>query len=104
MVGQIQTALTILRRKQVEAATGLSRSTIYARIAAKTFPPAVQLGPRSVGWRQNSIEEFLADPANYRADAAATQAADTPASETPPTGPKQVRKQAVALVPADAEG
>jgi prophage regulatory protein len=71
MVGQIQTALTILRRKQAEAATGLSRSTIYARMAAKTFPPAVRLGARSVGWRVGDIEAFLADPANYRAPEAA---------------------------------
>jgi prophage regulatory protein len=68
MAGQIQTALTILRRKQVEAATGLSRSTIYARIRDKTFPPAVQLGPRSVGWRAGDIDAFLASPANYRAE------------------------------------
>ena len=32
MVAQQQTALTILRRKQVEARTGLSRSTIYAKM------------------------------------------------------------------------
>ncbi|QQC63743.1 AlpA family phage regulatory protein [Paraburkholderia ginsengisoli] len=48
---QIKSALTILRRKQVEAATGLSRSTIYQRIKDKTFPPAIHLSSRSVGWR-----------------------------------------------------
>lgn len=32
MAAQIQSALTILRRKQVEARTGLSRSSIYARL------------------------------------------------------------------------
>ncbi|KIP14211.1 AlpA family transcriptional regulator [Burkholderia ubonensis] len=68
MVTQLQATLTILRRKQVEAATGLSRSTIYSRIKAGTFPPAVQLGPRSVGWRLSSIEQFLADPANYKVE------------------------------------
>ncbi|RQQ60272.1 helix-turn-helix transcriptional regulator [Burkholderia stagnalis] len=68
MTGQIQTALTILRRRQVETATGLSRSTIYARIKAKTFPPAVQLGPRCVGWRAGDIDAFLANPAGYRAE------------------------------------
>ncbi len=68
MAEQIRTALTILRRKQVEAATGLSRSTIYARLRAKTFPPAVRLGPRSVGWRAGDIDAFLADPAGYKAE------------------------------------
>ncbi|GAB2877765.1 hypothetical protein GCM10027093_11350 [Paraburkholderia jirisanensis] len=68
MAGQIQTALSILRRKQVEAVTGLSRSTIYARIRDKTFPPAIRLGPRSVGWRAGDIDAFLASPADYRAE------------------------------------
>lgn len=67
MASSIQSALTILRRKQVEAATGLSRSTIYQRIKDKTFPPAVQLGPRAVGWRAGDIDAFLASPAEYRA-------------------------------------
>jgi prophage regulatory protein len=68
MAGQIQSALTILRRKQVQAATGLSRSTIYQRIKAGTFPAAIQLGPRAVGWRAGDIDAFLASPANYRAE------------------------------------
>jgi prophage regulatory protein len=67
MAANIQTALTILRRKQVEAATGLSRSTIYARIKLKTFPAAVQLGPRCVGWRAGDIVAFLENPAGYKA-------------------------------------
>lgn len=69
MAVQSQAALTILRRKQVEFETGLSRSTIYQRIKTKTFPPAVQLGPRAVGWRRGDIDQFLADPAGYRAAA-----------------------------------
>ncbi|AEG68269.1 AlpA family phage regulatory protein [Ralstonia solanacearum] len=67
MAEQIQTALTILRRKQVEAATGLSRSSIYQRIKERTFPAAIQLGPRAVGWRAGDIEAFLANPAEYKA-------------------------------------
>ena len=35
MAAQIQATPTILRRKQVEARTGLSRSSIYARVAEK---------------------------------------------------------------------
>ncbi|MDR5801608.1 AlpA family transcriptional regulator [Caballeronia sp. LZ001] len=63
----IQTALTILRRKQVQAATGLSCSTLYRRIKDKTFPAPVKLGPNSVGWRAGDIDAFLAAPADYRA-------------------------------------
>lgn len=43
------TRLTILRRKQVEARTGLSRSTIYERIKAGTFPAPVSIGAKAVG-------------------------------------------------------
>lgn len=74
MAAQIQAALTILRRKQVESETGLSRSSIYARIKLKTFPSAIQLGPRAVGWRRGDIDAFLANPAGYRASAEGAQA------------------------------
>ena len=51
----------ILRRRQVEARTGLSRSTIYARIQAGTFPAPVSLGPRAVGWIENDVQRWLSD-------------------------------------------
>lgn len=51
---------TIMRRKQVEARTGLSRSTIYARVNARTFPAPVNLGARAVGWLESEICEWLA--------------------------------------------
>lgn len=65
---KIKTAMTILRRQQVEAATGLSRSTIYQRIKEKKFPPAVHLGPRAVGWRAGDIDAWLNNPTNYSAE------------------------------------
>ncbi|ASD80038.1 AlpA family transcriptional regulator [Burkholderia gladioli pv. gladioli] len=61
----------ILRRRQVEERTGLSRSTIYRRMEAGTFPPAIRLGGRLVGWRAADIEQFLENPARYRAPAPA---------------------------------
>ena len=60
MTEQMQQKLTILRRKQVEIRTGLSRSTIYARIAEGTFPPPINLGgARAVGWIEAEIEAWL---------------------------------------------
>ncbi len=56
MVKQLQNALSILRRNQVQARTGLSRSTIYQRIADGTFPKSVSLGPRAVGWPDNEVD------------------------------------------------
>ena len=62
MAAQIQTALTILRRKQVEARTGLSRSTIYARLReGGDFPKPIQLGAQSVGWLESEIDSWLRD-------------------------------------------
>ncbi len=52
--------LSILRRKQVEKRTGLSRSTIYLRIQEGTFPKPISLGPRAVGWLENEIQAWLA--------------------------------------------
>lgn len=68
MAEQPRAALAILRRKMVEQETGLSRSTIYQRIKNKTFPPAIQLGPRAVGWRRGDIDAFLADPSGYKVE------------------------------------
>jgi len=47
--------LRILRRKQVEVRTGLSRSTIYAMIRDGSFPAPVALGV------QNEVEEWITD-------------------------------------------
>lgn len=50
---------TILRLPAVMANIGLSRSSIYLRIAEGTFPKPVSLGTRAVGWLQSDIEEWL---------------------------------------------
>lgn len=60
MTAQLQSALTILRRKQVETRTGLPRSTIYAGIKAGTFPAPISLGKKSVGWLESDIAGWIA--------------------------------------------
>jgi len=50
---------TILRLPAVMANIGLSRSSIYLRVAEGTFPKPVSLGARAVGWLQSDIEEWL---------------------------------------------
>jgi len=50
---------TILRLPAVKASTGLSRSTIYLRMAEGTFPKPVSLGGRSVGWVELEIQQWL---------------------------------------------
>lgn len=48
-------ALKILRRNQVEAETGYSRSTIYLRISQGLWPRPVSLGARAVGWPAGEV-------------------------------------------------
>lgn len=47
--------LTILRRTQVQAETGYSRSTIYLRITQGLWPKPVSLGARAVGWPAGEV-------------------------------------------------
>jgi len=48
----------ILRLPEVKAATGLSRSTIYDRIARGEFPKPINLGYRAVGWVEDDIMDW----------------------------------------------
>ena len=50
---------TILRLPDVKRSTGLSRSTIYLRIAQGTFPKPVSLGGRVVGWLEAEVQQWL---------------------------------------------
>jgi prophage regulatory protein len=45
----------ILRLPDVKAATGLSRSTLYLRIANGVFTHPVSLGGRAVGWPADEV-------------------------------------------------
>lgn len=44
-----------LRRPDVEIATGLSRSTIYDKMAVGEFPKPVPLSGGAVGWLESEI-------------------------------------------------
>ncbi|MEB8389263.1 AlpA family transcriptional regulator [Rhodobacteraceae bacterium KMM 6894] len=49
----------ILRRKDVEELTGLSRSTIYRHVSAGTFPAPIKLTERLIGWRESAISSWM---------------------------------------------
>lgn len=51
----------IIRRPVVEARTTLSRSTIYERVKAGTFPSPINLGGNAVGWIESEIDAWIAD-------------------------------------------
>ncbi len=48
-----------LRLEAVRTSTGLSRSSIYAYMAAGTFPAAVNIGARSVAWIESDITDWI---------------------------------------------
>ncbi|MFZ5620866.1 MAG: AlpA family phage regulatory protein [Pseudomonadota bacterium] len=58
----------IIRRKEVEARTGLSRSSIYAKMRRNkkrpgdfdpTFPRPVSIGSKAVGWIEAEINQWI---------------------------------------------
>ena len=56
----------IIRFNTVRARTGLSRSTIYRKIAEGTFPAQLKISTNGAGWRESDINRWIADPAGWR--------------------------------------
>jgi prophage regulatory protein len=56
----------IVRMKTVLARTGLSRSTIYRKIAEGTFPPRIKISVNGAGWRESDIDRWVANPVAWR--------------------------------------
>lgn len=57
----MNTPKRFLRIKAVIGMVGRSRSAIYRDMHAGTFPTAVQLGARSVGWDSDDIAKWQAE-------------------------------------------
>ncbi len=51
---------TLIRRKEVERLTSLSRSRIYTLIKQNAFPKPISLGSMSVAWIESEIQEWIA--------------------------------------------
>lgn len=65
-------SVRLLRRPEVEALTGLSRSTLYAMMERGAFPRPRRIGQRAVAWDEAAIENWLvsrkeADPRDVHA-------------------------------------
>lgn len=56
----------LVRLPEVRIMTGLSRSTIYAKMKVGRFPRSVQLGVSLTAWVETEIEEWIADQINGR--------------------------------------
>ncbi|WP_316200587.1 MULTISPECIES: helix-turn-helix transcriptional regulator [unclassified Bradyrhizobium] len=56
----------IVRLNTVLARTGLSRSTIYRKIAEGTFPAQLKISTNGSGWHESDISRWIADPVGWR--------------------------------------
>ena len=54
-------ALILERLPQVKARTGFSRSEIYRRVQAGTFPAPIKLGERASAWNAAEVDSWIAD-------------------------------------------
>lgn len=59
---QTETPDRILRLKSVLERTGLTRSSLYRKMHAGTFPKSIQIAPRCAGWRESAINAWIAAP------------------------------------------
>jgi prophage regulatory protein len=57
----------IIRLKTVLSRTGLSRSTIYRKIAEGTFPRQIKVSVHGSGWHESEINRWIAAPVSWRA-------------------------------------
>lgn len=50
---------SILRLPEVIKRTGYCRSSIYLKTSDGSFPKAIVLGDRAVGWLENEIDQWI---------------------------------------------
>lgn len=50
---------TLIKRREVLARTALANSTLYRLMKDGTFPQSVQIGPRSVAWVEDEIDQWI---------------------------------------------
>ena len=65
----------LIRRKEVQAKTGLGASSIYAMMKSGEFPQCLNLSERRVAWIESDIDKWIAERvANHRAISATLEA------------------------------
>ncbi len=60
----------IIRLKTVLDRTGLSRSTLYRKMADGTFPDKVRISVHGAGWHESAVNRWISNPVAYREDRA----------------------------------
>ena len=56
----------IIRLRTVLSRTGLSRSTLYRKIAEGTFPAQLKISTNGTGWHESDINSWIEDPVSWR--------------------------------------
>lgn len=51
----------LIRLPDVEKATGLKKSTLYALMKRKEFPHCIQVTPRCVAWPESTVLQWVQD-------------------------------------------
>jgi prophage regulatory protein len=64
MVATSDNLISLSRLPQVKQRVGLSRSSIYAKIAVGEFPAPISLGGRAVAWLDSEITGWITDRLN----------------------------------------
>lgn len=58
-------AEAILRLPDVLVLVGLSRASVYAKVADRRFPSPIKLTRHASGWRMGDIRAWLANPTDW---------------------------------------
>jgi prophage regulatory protein len=57
---------SLLRFAEVHGRTGLSRATIYRKIAGGTFPASIRISDGLVAWYESEINAWISNPMGWR--------------------------------------
>lgn len=65
----------LIRRKEVQAKTGLGASSIYAMMKQGKFPKAITLSERRVAWIESDVDQWISERiASHKASIAMMEA------------------------------
>ena len=56
----------IIRLKSVLSRTGLTRSTLYRKIAEGSFPAQIKISVNGAGWHESEVNRRVEDPVRWR--------------------------------------
>lgn len=56
----------IIRLRSVLSRTGLTRSTLYRKIAEGSFPAPIRISVNGAGWYESEINRWIEDPVRWR--------------------------------------